>query len=90
MLRGVEGEGALEHEATIFTNLNDTVWSKNLLFGQIFSENYMKMKEITPTGQRVSLEGPPIESANDMGSGGDNKLTTRIKYVLHCIYFVSM
>ena len=36
---------------------------KNLLFGQIFPKNCMKMKEFGPRGGRASL-APPLRSAN--------------------------
>ena len=35
-------------------DVNPWVWGKNLLFGKIFAENCMKMKEIGPEGP-VSL-----------------------------------
>ena len=39
---------------------NAQVGGANLLFGQIFPENCMKMKEIGPRGGRVSL-APPLD-----------------------------
>ena len=47
----------------------------NLLFGQKFPENCMKMKEFVPGGARPW--GPPLRSANDFEIGSKIRWPTR-------------
>ena len=58
-------------------------WTKNILFGKIFAENWMKMKEIGPRGEaRISLAPPsPLGSTNS-----HLPMSLHVKY-LHDVIF---
>ena len=44
---------------------NSCDWGKNLLFGKVFAENCMKMKEIGPGRAEHPFAPPPPGSANE-------------------------